>query len=307
MRNLFRPTGVNSVYSGRVMKEVTAQSTSEEIPTPTDLSDLWAIPDSWKWLEMADVATIVGGGTPKTFDPENFDGGEISWITPADLSAYTEKYIARGARNITEQGLKGSSARLLPINTVLFSSRAPIGYVAIASQPVTTNQGFKSFVLPKSIDPSFVYYYLKCAKEEIETLGGGTTFKEISGAVAAKIPLVLAPLAEQGRIVAEIETQFTRLDASVAALRRAQANLKRYRASVPQGSLRGPPGPHRGGAGPLRGPRVRVRRRPAGPHPGRAPSPLGVAGEAAGQVPGSLRPGRLRLTGIARRLGAGHG
>ncbi len=175
---------------------------------------------------------MVGGGTPKTSDPDNFDGGDIPWITPADLSGYKDKYISRGTRNITEKGLKGSSARLLPANTVLFSSRAPIGYVAIASQPVTTNQGFKSFVLPEGIDPSFVYHYLTSARETIEGLGGGTTFKELSGAAAATIPLPIAPLAEQRRIVAEIETQFTRLDASVAALRRAQANLKRYRASV---------------------------------------------------------------------------
>ena len=196
------------------------------------LAESWGIPDSWEWLEIGDVTAVVGGGTPKTSDPENFEGGDIPWITPADLSGYTEKYIARGERNITEKGLKGSSARLLPTDTVLFSSRAPIGYVAIASQPVATNQGFKSFVLPDKIDSSFVYYYFKCARETIEGLGGGTTFKEISGAAAAKIPLALAPLAEQRRIVAEIETQFTRLDASVAALRRALANLKRYRASV---------------------------------------------------------------------------
>ena len=203
------------------------------------LLEPWEIPDSWVWTKTAEVAVIVGGGTPKTSAPKNFEGGEIPWITPADLSGYKTKYIARGARNITEEGLNGSSARLLPANTVLFSSRAPIGYVAIASQPVTTNQGFKSFVLPKGIDPSFVYYYFLRAKETIESLGGGTTFKEISGATAATIPLALAPLAEQRRIVAEIETQFTRLDASVAALRRAQANLKRYRASVLKAACEG--------------------------------------------------------------------
>ena len=208
--------------------------TSDYRPESNTLALLepWEIPDSWVWTKTAEVAVIVGGGTPKTSAPKNFEGGEIPWITPADLSGYKTKYIARGARNITEAGLNGSSARLLPANTVLFSSRAPIGYVAIASQPVTTNQGFKSFVLPKGIDPSFVYYYFLRAKETIESLGGGTTFKEISGATAATIPLALAPLAEQHRIVAEIETQFTRLDASVSALRRAQANLKRYRASV---------------------------------------------------------------------------
>ena len=192
----------------------------------------WEIPASWEWRKIGEVATIVGGGTPKTSDPNNFEGGETPWITPADLSGYKEKYISSGARNITEKGLNNSSARLLPANAVLFSSRAPIGYTAIASQPVTTNQGFKSFILPSEIDSSFFYFYLHRAKETIESLGGGTTFKEISGTTAATIPLVVAPLPEQHRIVAEIETQFTRLDASVAALRRAQANLKRYRASV---------------------------------------------------------------------------
>ena len=172
------------------MREVTHQTTSMEIPGSADLKQLWCIPDSWQWSEIGDVAAVVGGGTPKTADSGNFEGGYIPWITPADLSGYTEKYIARGERNITEKGLKGSSARLLPTNTVLFSSRAPIGYVAIASQPVATNQGFKSFVLPDGIDSSFVYYYyyLKCAKETIEGLGGGTTFNELSGAAAGRIP-----------------------------------------------------------------------------------------------------------------------
>ncbi len=192
----------------------------------------WEIPKSWRWESIGNVATIIGGGTPKTSDPANFDGGTIPWITPADLSGYSEKFVARGARNITEQGLQKSSARLIPAGAVLFSSRAPIGYVAIASQPVTTNQGFKSFVLPDGIDPSYTYYYLQSAREQVEALSGGTTFKEISATNAARIPFAIAPLAEQRRIVAEIEKQFTRLDASVAALRRTQANLKRYRASV---------------------------------------------------------------------------
>ena len=192
----------------------------------------WEVPASWRWTAIGDVSTIIAGGTPKTSDPANFDGGEIPWITPADLSGYREKFIAHGARNITKKGLKSSSARMMPAGTVLFSSRAPIGYVAIASQPVTTNQGFKSFVLPDEIDPSYTYYYLQNSRELVESLSGGTTFKEISGANAARIPFAIAPLPEQRRIVAEIEKQFTRLDASVAALRRTQANLKRYRASV---------------------------------------------------------------------------
>ena len=197
------------------------------------------IPESWEWLKIGDVAAIVGGGTPKTSDPTNFQNGSVPWITPADLSGYKGKFIARGRRNITERGLKRSSARLLPVGTVLFSSRAPIGYVAIASQPVSTNQGFKSFILPGEIDSSYAYYYLLGSKEMIQGLGGGTTFKEISGAIAATIPFALAPLREQRRIVAEIETQFTRLDAAETALKRVEANLKRYRASVLKAACEG--------------------------------------------------------------------
>jgi len=199
----------------------------------------WDIPESWEWLRIGDIAAVVGGGTPKTSDPSNFQNGTTSWITPADLSGYRGKFIARGRRNITERGLKGSSARLLPAGSVLLSSRAPIGYVAIASQPVSTNQGFKSFVLPKWIDSSYVYYYLLGTREKIQELGGGTTFKEISGAIAATIPFAIAPLPEQRRIVAEIEKQFTRLDAAEAALRRVEANLKRYRASVLKAACEG--------------------------------------------------------------------
>jgi type I restriction enzyme S subunit len=181
---------------------------------------------------MGQIAHVAGGGTPRTNDPANYEEGQIPWITPADLSGYSDKYISEGARNITEQGLASSSARLLPEGTVLFSSRAPIGYVAIATQPVATNQGFKSFVMPNEIDPSYVYHYLRRAKDIIVSMASGTTFLEISGAKAAEIPIPIAPLAEQRRIVAEIETQFTRLGAAVAALERARAKLKRYRAAV---------------------------------------------------------------------------
>ena len=198
-----------------------------------------ALPEGWVWVRMGDVSAIVGGGTPSTSDSANFEKGQIPWITPSDLSGYADKFISRGTRNITERGLQKSSARMLPRESVLMSSRAPIGYVAIASVPLATNQGFKSFILPSGIDSNFVYYLLLRSKEEIQALGVGTTFKEVSATKAATIPLPLAPLAEQHRIVAEIEKQFTRLDASVAALKRVQANLKRYRASVLKAACEG--------------------------------------------------------------------
>jgi len=188
---------------------------------------------------MGDVSHIVGGGTPRTADKANFQGGEIPWITPADLSGYAEKYISHGKRNITQKGLVSSSARLMPKGTVLLSSRAPIGYVAIASNSVCTNQGFKSFVLPDSLDSEYVYYYLMRARSIAIELASGTTFLEISGKRAAKIPLPMAPLPQQHRIVAAIESYLTRLDAAVASLERVQKSLKRYRASVLKAAVEG--------------------------------------------------------------------
>src|SRR5438270_2238154 len=163
----------------------------------------WEIPQSWVWTRIGEIADVVGGGTPRTDDPLNYEGGEIPWITPADLSGYTSKFIGKGARNITKRGLANSGARIMPTRTVLFSSRAPIGYVAIAENPVSTNQGFKSFVLSGGIRSDYVYYFLQRAKEITKTLASGTTFLEISGAKAALIPMPVAPAPEQDRIVAE--------------------------------------------------------------------------------------------------------
>lgn len=136
-----------------------------------------------KWIEckISDIGTVVGGATPSTNTHENYENGTIPWITPKDLSTFSGRYIQRGERNITEVGLKSCSTQLLPKNTVLFSSRAPIGYVAIASNDLCTNQGFKSVIPNKNTDPNFLYYLLKYNKERIEGMGSGTTFKEVSG------------------------------------------------------------------------------------------------------------------------------
>ncbi len=200
---------------------------------------LWDIPASWTWTKAGEIATVIGGGTPRTDDPSNFENGTIPWITPADLSGYTAKRISHGSRNITEAGLSSSGATMMPAGSVLFSSRAPIGYVAIASNPVSTNQGFKSFVPQSGISSDYLYYYLQFARPIAKELASGTTFLEISGAKAALIPVPLAPAREQAAIVAEIEKQFTRLDAATAALKQAQANLKRYRASVLKSACEG--------------------------------------------------------------------
>ena len=141
----------------------------------------------WKEYKLSDIGTIVGGATPSTKDASNYDDGEIAWLTPKDLSSFTERYISRGERNITEKGFKSSSTQMLPVNTVLFSSRAPIGYVAIAANKMCTNQGFKSIIPNSKVDYLFLYYLLKYKKNEIEGMGSGTTFKEVSGNVMKNI------------------------------------------------------------------------------------------------------------------------
>jgi type I restriction enzyme S subunit len=136
-----------------------------------------------QWIEckISDLGTVVGGATPSTRKTENYFNGQIPWITPKDLSSFNNRYILRGERNITTVGLNSCSTQLLPKNTVLFSSRAPIGYIAIAANEVCTNQGFKSVIPNKNIDPLFLFYLLTYNKEKIKSMGSGTTFKEISG------------------------------------------------------------------------------------------------------------------------------
>ncbi|HBN8545283.1 TPA: restriction endonuclease subunit S [Pseudomonas aeruginosa] len=202
------------------------------------MSELWELPTTWCWTTMGEVASVIGGGTPSTTNPKNFEGS-IPWITPADMSGYTGKTISGGSRCISEQGLEDSGARWLPEGTVLFSSRAPIGYVAIASRPLTTNQGFKSFVPSAGLNSDYIYYWLISAKRHAEELASGTTFLEISGAKAALIPFPLAPHAEQIRIVAQLEELLSDLDAGVAELKTAQKKLTQYRQSLLKTAVEG--------------------------------------------------------------------
>ena len=169
------------------------------------------LPKGWAWCRLGDIGEIMGGGTPST-SIEEYWNGEVSWITPADLSNYSDKYIAQGKRNITQLGLDNSSAKLIPKGSILFSTRAPIGYVVIADRPLSTNQGFKSLSLSINMSEEFVYYFLLAEKERIKLLASGTTFQELSASAFSKILIPLPPLAEQHRIVQQIETFFASFD-----------------------------------------------------------------------------------------------
>mgnify|MGYP000572901577 FL=1 len=145
----------------------------------------------WQIGTISDLGTVVGGSTPSKTKPEYYTNNGISWITPKDLSINKSKFISHGENDITELGLKNSSATVMPKGTVLFSSRAPIGYIAIASNEVTTNQGFKSVVPYLEIGTAFVYFFLKHSLPVIESAASGSTFKEISGSAMKNIPAII--------------------------------------------------------------------------------------------------------------------
>ena len=147
------------------------------------------VPIGWEVENLIDFAEIKNGATPSTADEANY-GGDIVWITPKDLSDQQLKFVYQGERNITKQGFDSCSTSMLPTNSVLMSSRAPIGLVSIAKHEVCTNQGFKSFI-PKSISDSiYLYYYIKHHIKQIEQLGTGTTFKEVSRDDLCKFPIL---------------------------------------------------------------------------------------------------------------------
>lgn len=145
----------------------------------------------WAIGTISDLGTVVGGSTPSKAKPEYYTETGIAWITPKDLSVNKSKFISHGENDITELGLKNSSATIMPEGTVLFSSRAPIGYIAVAAGEVTTNQGFKSIVPKPEIGTAFVYYFLKHNLPIIEGMASGSTFKEVSGSTMKVVPAVI--------------------------------------------------------------------------------------------------------------------
>lgn len=159
----------------------------------------------WPTAQLGSVTKIVSGSTPKSGNPA-FWGGSIPWATPTDLSGLATKELASTGRQITEAGLASCSANMLPAQSVLFSSRAPIGLVAINKQPLCTNQGFKSFVPDSSrLSPDFLFWWLKGNRPALEHLGRGATFKEVSKSIIEKVEIPLPPLAEQKRIAAILD------------------------------------------------------------------------------------------------------
>lgn len=195
---------LQSSISGKLVPQLDEEPEAKQIgQAPEEVP--FEIPGKWKWGRLSDYGNIVGGGTPST-SVSNYWDGEISWITPADLGKIKSPWIDRGAKSITKLGLENSSAKKMPAGSIVYSSRAPIGRVAIAKNELCTSQGCKSFVPdPNLVDSKYAYYVLKALTPEIIARASGTTFKEISGKQFGKTLIPVPPLREQQRIVAKLD------------------------------------------------------------------------------------------------------
>ena len=158
--------------------------------------------EGWEIKKLCEVCDVVGGSTPKTSE-ESYWGGEHYWISPAELDG--SKYVYSTSRTITEAGIKSAHLQMLPVGTVLLSSRAPIGKVAITKVPMYCNQGFKNLVCKNEVLNEFVYWFLLHNTEYLNSLGTGATFKEISKKVVEQVSIPVPSIAEQEKIVAELD------------------------------------------------------------------------------------------------------
>lgn len=192
----------------------------------------YKIPSNWCWGILGEITSVIGGGTPSSKINEYYDNGDIAWITPSDLSNYNNMYISKGKKMITKLGLMKSSAKLLPKGTVCLSSRAPIGYVVIAKNELSTNQGFKSFLPSKVFKSEYLYWYLKSIKHILEAKASGTTFLELSAKKAGEVEIPLPPINEQQRIVNRIESLFVKLDRAKELIENTFAQFEQNKMAI---------------------------------------------------------------------------
>ena len=167
---------------------------------------------NWNEFAISAIGDVIGGGTPSTKHNEYY-GDEIAWITPKDLSNFNGRYISRGERSISQKGYDNSSAQMMPAGTVLFSSRAPIGYIAIAKNELCTNQGFKSVVPHSEIcDSEFLYYLLCYRKHDIKAIASGTTFMEVSGTALKNFVVHMPDISTQKKIASVLSSLDQRIE-----------------------------------------------------------------------------------------------
>lgn len=187
-------------------------------------SELGMIPEGWKVGRLDEIADVVGGSTPSKAKPEYYTQNGIAWLTPKDLSNHPAVYSSRGEIDITEEGYNSTSTKLMPKGTVLFTSRAPIGYISIAQNDICTNQGFKSLV-PKKAGTCFLYCFLKYVTPEIENKSTGSTFKEASGSLMKSLQVIIP----EQNVFEEFEAIVSPLFARIESLEKENSRLSLLR------------------------------------------------------------------------------
>lgn len=187
-------------------------------------SELGMIPEGWKVGRLDEIADVVGGSTPSKAKPEYYTQKGIAWLTPKDLSNHPAVYTSRGVIDITEEGYNSTSTKLMPKGTILFTSRAPIGYISIAQNDICTNQGFKSLV-PKKAGTCFLYCFLKYVTPEIENKSTGSTFKEASGSLMKSLQVIMP----EQKVFEDFETIVSPLFARIESLEKENSRLSTLR------------------------------------------------------------------------------
>lgn len=171
------------------------------------------LPERWEIVPVDALGEIVGGGTPSRENPLFWDG-DIPWVTPTEITSLRTNWLTETRERITEAGLRSSAARRLPIGTVLITTRATVGAVALAAIEVSTNQGFRSIICNASADPHFYYHFFKRISTELRRLASGSTFDEISRTDLGRILVPRPPLDEQRRIARILDAADERIEAT---------------------------------------------------------------------------------------------
>ena len=183
------------------------------------------LPVEWQVKRLDEVSSVVNGGTPKT-KVDKYWNGQHYWVTPAEMGKRSSLFISETKRKLTDEGLKNSSAQLVPPLSVILSTRAPIGHLVINTEPMAFNQGCRGLVPSENLDYKFLHYFLFNSVDLLNSLGTGATFKELSAGKLKEVQIPLPPLPEQKRIVAILDEAFAGISQAVANAEKNLANAR---------------------------------------------------------------------------------
>lgn len=221
---------IDELKQSEISRVVTRGLNPDAPLRPSGIDWIGNIPSHWEIAPVKYSFNLFAGATPKTEKAIYWDG-EIIWITPADYKT-DDHYISKGRKNITKEGLASCATEIVPINSLIFSKRAPIGTVSLAKTPLCTNQGCISCVPKSATNSNFFYYSCRIATKEFEMLGSGATFLEISSSNFANFKMPLPPLTEQQAIADYLDKKCAEIDGLKAKLSKKRETLTELRQSI---------------------------------------------------------------------------